>query len=180
MREEQGNVKKVSTQTLDEKLMSENGTDTAVEKTEDQVVKKPASYVKISDDKDSAWLCVEPKDDGEYTKEELISFLKANGVQAGFHESNIAALCKKKIYRREVLAAKGRKPGEGKDGYFDFFISTEDYSKHPKINSDGSVDYMSMSLIYSVEKGDLIAEYHHAVRGTAGYDVCGKFFPPNQ
>lgn len=148
-----------------------------VQNTVNQVEKPVVSYVRISADKDNAWLCLTPKEEGEYTKDEIIAFLKENGVQTGFHDSNIMAMCKKRIYNREILVAVGKQPEDGKDGYFEFFINTEDYSKHPKINQDGSVDYMSMSLIHNVGKGDLIAEYHPAVKGPAGYDVCGKFFP---
>ncbi len=130
------------------------------------------SYVRITDDKTEAWLYLcAPEDGHDYEKSEIIHYLNVNKVVAGINESHIAAMCKKKIYEREVKIASSVKGEEGCAGRYEFFFDTE--KKKPQIRKDGSVDYRSMSLIQNVEEGDLLAIYHPAVQGTPGKDVTG-------
>ncbi len=136
------------------------------------------TYVRLSEDRMKAWVYLVPMEGMKLNRSDIEDILRANGVQKGFHSSNISCLAKKQIFRREVLAAVGQAPREGKDGYFDFFVCKEDYSKHPKINEDGTVDYTSMSLLENVDKGDLLAQYHPADHGESGYDVTGGLVKP--
>lgn len=130
------------------------------------------SYVRITDDNSEAWLYLcAPEGQDSYQKSEVLQYLHKNQVVAGINESNVAAMCKKCIYEREVKIAASEKGEEGHDGYFEFFFSTE--KKKPEIRKDGSVDYQSMSLIQDVEEGDLLARYHPAKIGTPGRDVLG-------
>ena len=130
------------------------------------------SYVRITEDKSEAWLYLcAPDNEADYEKAEIIRFLQINKVVAGINESNIAAMCKKKIYEREVKVATTEQGEQGHNGYYEFFFETE--KRKPEIRSDGSVDYRSMSLIQNVEEGDLLAVYHPAKVGTPGRDVTG-------
>ena len=130
------------------------------------------SYVRIADDKTAAWLYLYAPEDGtSYEKSEVIRYLHLSGVQAGINESHVAAMCKKKIYEREVKIASSEKGEPGREGHFEFFFSTE--KPKPEIRKDGSVDYRSMSLVQNVDEGQLLAVYHPAVQGTAGRDVTG-------
>ncbi len=130
------------------------------------------SYVRVTDDKTEAWLYLcAPEDDRNYEKAEIIQYLNVNKVVAGINESHIAAMCKKKIYEREVKVASSVKGQEGSLGRYEFFFDTE--KRKPQIRKDGSVDYRSMSLIQNVEEGELLAIYHPAVQGTPGKDVTG-------
>ena len=130
------------------------------------------SYVRVTDDKTEAWLYLcAPEDDRNYEKAEIIQYLNVNKVIAGINESHIAAMCKKKIYEREVKVASSVKGEEGSIGRYEFFFDTE--KKKPQIRKDGSVDYRSMSLIQNVEEGELLAIYHPAVQGKPGKDVTG-------
>lgn len=132
------------------------------------------SYVRITEDKSEAWLYLCAPDDGEmYEKSEIIRYLQLNNVVAGVNESHIAAMCKKQIYEREVKVASSVKGDPGREGYFEFFFNTE--KPRPKINSDGTVDYRSMSLVQNVTEGSKLAVYHPAVQGTSGRDVTGAF-----
>ena len=57
------------------------------------------SYVRITDDKTEAWLYLcAPEEGAGYEKTEIIQYLQKNKVVAGINESNVAAMCKKKIY----------------------------------------------------------------------------------
>lgn len=133
------------------------------------------AYVRIEDDRMKAWIYLNPPKEGEgfYGREEILKFLIENGVVKGFHTSNIAAIAKKHIYGREVIAAKGEEPYEGKNGYYEFFFDTSDKRK-PLIREDGTVDYASMSQLTNVEAGQMIARYHHAIACRNGFDVLGK------
>lgn len=143
-----------------------------------QSIEKETNRVRIEEDEMTAWLYIAPKQDGtDYTREELIEFLRVNGVTEGYHRSNLAAMAKKHVYYREVIAARAILPAEGQDGHFEYSVSTEDYSRHPKINEDGSVDYSSMSLLQNVSKGEKLARYIPALPGEDGITVCGKPIP---
>ncbi len=130
------------------------------------------SYVRITDDKTEAWLYLcAPEGEGQYDKTEIIQYLQKNQVIAGINQSNVAAMCKKKIYEREVKVAVSEKGEEGCAGHYEFFFDTG--KRKPMIRSDGSVDYRSMSLIQNAQAGDLLAVYHPAVQDKPGRDVMG-------
>ena len=133
------------------------------------------SYVRIEPDNMIAWLyLLPPETEGEiFTKEDIMDFLRKNGIVRGFHTSNIAAIAKKKIYNREIRVALGKEAVEGIDGYYEYKFAPTIH-KAPAVRKDGSVDYSSMSELQNVRKGDVVAIYHHAVQGETGYDIKGK------
>lgn len=119
-----------------------------------------------------------PPDDHEYDIEEILGFLRAQGVTNGVNRSRVSAMIKKKIYNREQLVAEGQQPEDGVDGYYEFFFdATGDGKKHPKINDDGTVDYTSVNVIECVLPGDKLALYHPAVKEVSGLSVRGKPVP---
>ncbi len=136
------------------------------------------SYVRIESDEMTAWLYLDEPAPPKvyYTKNEIVEFMIQNGVAKGFHQSNIAAMSKKRIHGREIKVAVGFKERDGKDGYFDYRF-TPDTIRAPKVLPDGSVDYTSMSMLQNVHEGDVLAIYHHSVKGEDGYNVRGKVLP---
>ena len=131
------------------------------------------TYLRVEEDEMAAWLYLAPPDDGQiYSKKELITYLEHNGVVKGYHSSNLSAMIKKQVYDREILVAQGAECIEGKDGYFEYLFSPEEYGV-PKIREDGTVDYTNVSALQNVRKGDKVAVYHYAVQGTDGYTVRG-------
>lgn len=132
------------------------------------------TYVKVSDDKMSAWMYLMPPDkEQSYTKRELLTFLEKSGVVRGYHSSNLSAMIKKKVYEREILVARGCNTEDGEDGHFEYLFSPEEYGV-PKIRKDGSVDYSNISALQNVRKGEKIAIYHYAKPGVDGFNVCGQ------
>lgn len=133
------------------------------------------SYVRLSDDQMRAFLYLMPPGEGksQYTKEELIAFLKKNDVTTGYHQSNLTAMIRKKVYRREIEVAAGKDVIHGENGYYEYKFSPERY-RAPEVRKDGSVDYTSMSTLENVKKGSVVAVYHHAREGQDGYDVKGN------
>lgn len=131
------------------------------------------TYLRVDEDEMAAWLYLAPpKEDQTYTKRELESYLQQHGVVKGFHNSNLSAMIKKKIYDREILVARGAEIKPGTDGYFEYLFSPEEHGA-PKVREDGSVDYSSMNALQNVHKGDKVAIYHYAVQGVNGYTVLG-------
>lgn len=158
--------------------MSNFLTEEQIEALKETLIKNPVnqgtSSVRITEDKMEAWLYLdEPENGEEYTKTGLIDYLTLNGVKQGIITSNLAAMAKKKIYRREVKAAEGKPVTEGCPGSYDFFFTPGDLSKAPLIRADGSVDYTSMKSLQNVHKGEKVALYHPAVQGENGYTVTG-------
>lgn len=130
------------------------------------------SYVRVTHDKTEAWLYLcAPEVEEKYEKKEILQYLRKNNVIAGINESNIAAMCKKKIYEREVKVAASEKGEEGCSGHYEFFFETG--KRKPTIRKDGTVDYRSMSLVDNVVEGTLLAKYHPAVQSKPGRDVTG-------
>ena len=131
----------------------------------------------------AAWLYLAPPDQGQvYTKDELLTYLERNGVVCGYHSSNLSAMVKKKVYEREILVAQGKEVRKGKDGWFEYLFTPEEYGV-PKIREDGTVDYTNMSALHNVRQGDKVAIYHHAEQGVDGYNVRGveiKAKPPKE
>ena len=138
-------------------------------------IEKNGSYTKISEDDMSAWLYLTIPGEGKerYTMEEILDFLKKNGINEGYHHSNLTAVIKKKVYEREILAAQGQPAIEGNDGYFEYKFDPDQH-RAPKVLEDGTVDYTNMSVLQNVRKGEVVAIYHHAKMGQDGFDVRGR------
>ncbi len=131
------------------------------------------TYLRVEKDAMTAWLYLMPPEEGQYyTKRDLETFLEHRGVIKGFHSSNLSAMIKKKVYNREIIVAQGQQSVDGKDGYFEYLFSPDEYGA-PKIREDGSVDYTNMSALQNVRQGDKVAIYHYAVQGIDGYTVYG-------
>jgi len=137
------------------------------------------TYVKITPDNMEAYLYLSPPEEGEfYSSEQIIEYLKRQGVTAGIIYSSIEAMTKKGVYYREVKIAEGTKAVNGINGSYEFKFSREDVTRKPIIRSDGSVDYQSMSLIENTTIGDVLAIYHPPIVGEPGVDVRGKVSKP--
>ncbi len=132
------------------------------------------TFLRVEEDEMTAWLYLAPPDRGQtYNKDDLLTFLSRSGVKQGYHSSNLSAMIKKKVYDREILVAQGAECQEGKDGWFEYLFSPEEY-RVPKIRKDGSVDYSNMNALQNVRKGEKVAIYHSAEPGVSGYTVTGN------
>ncbi len=138
-------------------------------------IEENGSYVRISDDNMHAFLYLMPPGEGKdnYTKDELVDFLQKKGVTTGLHQSNLTAVIRKKVYRREIEVAAGQVVVHGQNGYYEYKFSPERYCA-PETKPDGSVDYASMCTLENIKAGDPVAVYHHAHAGQDGYDVKGN------
>ena len=148
-----------------------------VEIQEEESILTKGTYLKVDEDEMAAWLyLMPPEPEIEYRKQDLIDYLNQKGVVEGLHQSNLSAIIKKKVYNREILVAKGREIQDGKDGYFEYLFTPEEYGV-PKIREDGSVDYTNMSALQNVKAGDKVAIYHPAIQSVDGCTVLGNIMP---
>lgn len=131
-------------------------------------------HLTIADDNSSARMLMEPPGEGGiYSAQEVIAFLRKNGVTHGIQYSEVESMIDNKVYYKEVVVARAKEPIDGVDGQYEFFFDMGQI-KSPAIRSDGTVDYQSMNIIHSVQVDEVLAVYHPAVAGTHGYDIKGR------
>lgn len=110
----------------------------------------------------------------------VIEALHDRNVTYGIDEEVIRnLLAGKNAGGRTALVAKGDRPEDGKDGYYEFFFKT-DLNKKPKLLEDGSVDYKEIDWYEMVEKGQKIVLYHPAEDGKDGMTVTGYTLPASR
>ena len=140
----------------------------------DKEIIPPRIKVRISEDGMEAYInVVYPGKPSSLSLNLLREQLKANGVIKGYLEENLERIIDGKVYDQEVLAARGKLPESGKDGYITVLVNRgedpEDY-----IDARGRVDFKRMRLKNVVQRGEVIAERTPAVAGINGYLVNGK------
>ncbi len=129
--------------------------------------------VSIANDNMSATINITPSSSGSLTPPDVTAYLQTCGVTAGIQYSVIEDMINRGLYYQDIVVAKGADPVNGENGSFEFHVRTSEIS-HPTIRMDGSVDYQSMTMIQSVQKGQKIVTYHPADPGKHGYDVRGR------
>lgn len=130
--------------------------------------------VRISYDEMEAYLLLPtPAYEVPYKLDEIMDIIKQAGVKIGLDEEKISAMVEEQCYDRECQIAKGIKPVDGVDGYYEYFFDHK-LDKKPTRREDGTVDYWSIHSVELVEEGQLIATYHEAINGANGMNVKGK------
>lgn len=132
--------------------------------------------ISMSADEMLAYLQLRHQENAEYSVEEVVQFLAGKGICSGILEENIRRIIEEKNWNTPVLVARGSRPENGRDGYYEYFFRTE-WPAEPPILADGSVDYANMEWFAAVEEGQTLAVYHPAEEGTCGYTVTGKELP---
>lgn len=138
-----------------------------------------AEYVSIhvNDDEMSADIfLVKPPSIDFYNVPDLVDFIAREGVIFGVNKNILEEAIRLKRYGEYIKFAEGIRPGEAKNGYYEFKFNTNP-SKKPKLKPDGSVDYYNLNLVEITEKDELIAEYIPKVDSTEGRTVMGGFIP---
>ena len=108
--------------------------------------------------------------------EEIVHVLELQGIKKGIDQEIIRKMISNLVYDKPIVVARGRKPGEGIDGYFEFRVRGN-MPRIPKELPDGSVDYQNIEYFEQVEAGQTLAIYHEAEYGEEGYDVLGNVIP---
>lgn len=141
------------------------------EELEKQVEISSHMVVSISHNRMEAYLTLESGYDHQV--EEIARVLELQGIKKGISLDIIGKMISNLVYDKPILVARGMKPGEGKDGYYEFKVRGN-MPRIPKELPDGSVDYQNIEYFEQVEAGQVLAIYHEAEYGEKGYDVLGN------
>jgi len=140
---------------------------------EKEKMESPHFLLQISDNHLAAYLMVQKRKEGPYTGEEILDYLKNNGIIYGIDEAVLTRILEGKCYYEEVLIAKGTAPVDGKDGYYEYHFNTRPETK-PIILKDGSVDYNTLGKFELTLKDQLLVTYHTSRPHQDGMDVYGR------
>lgn len=136
------------------------------------------AMVLISLDKMSATINLPAPEDGlTYNIEDIIEFLKKNGIKQGIDIPAIQNIISKQLYYMDVCIANGRTAVSGTDGRYVLDFRTT-MPVMPKELPDGTVDYLNMDLFEIVKRGQKIAHYIPATKGEFGFTVTGDLLIP--
>lgn len=113
------------------------------------------------------------QDGAAYTEKAVLGFLTRARVSFGIDYNTIADVVKNQKIGHKFVAAVGKEPVNGKDGYYEYFFDTSDLAE-PVILKDGTADLSNIEMLKQIKVGDKVAEYHKATKGEEGYDVYGK------
>ena len=109
----------------------------------------------------------------ELTYEELMSKLKAGGVNYGINEEAVRKIVDGKIYDTRVTIATWTPAVEGVNGEIEYRFERT-VKAAPTEDENGFVDYKDLGLIRTVHRGDIIADITPPIEGTPGMDVKGR------
>jgi uncharacterized protein (DUF342 family) len=112
----------------------------------------------------------------QISPEEILNYLAEQGIVYGIRENEIRAYCQNKEYNKELTAACGKEPVNGKDAelVYDF-----DISKGCRFTEkeDGSIDFHNLNNVINVNKNDVLCHIVPVQEGEDGIDVYGEVIP---
>lgn len=108
----------------------------------------------------------------EVNYEDIMNYLSEQGIVYGIKEEDIVSFCKNKEYSKELVAAHGKDPINGKDAeiIYDFDISEE---KKFQEGENGVIDFRNLNNVINVEKDTILCRIIPAQKGEDGIDVYG-------
>lgn len=129
-------------------------------------------HIMLEDDNTAAYvdLCDAKR---ENLRVEILKILHNYGITHGIQYDAIEQMAASGKQCKHVLVASGTLPENGKDGYYEYFFSTN-VARTPTVMENGNVDYHNVKWFEQVEKGQKLAEYHHATSGKNGMTVTGR------
>ena len=107
------------------------------------------------------------------TKDDIYNDLERREIVFGIRHEAILDMIEKRRMNEKILIAEGIPAKKGKDGWFGFFVRL-DLPRIPAPLPDGGVDYVNIEAFEMVDKGEKLAVYHPAEKGTNGKNIYGK------
>ncbi|KAA0257348.1 DUF342 domain-containing protein [Deferribacter autotrophicus] len=126
--------------------------------------------IEITPDKINAFITL-PKN-YDFTKDEIIYFLKMNNIKYGIDEKAIDKLIHKKD-RLRIPVAKGKPPINGNDAFIIYFFEKDNILK-PKESDSDRVDFKEINFIQPVRKNDILCIKIPYTEGIDGIDIYGN------
>lgn len=152
------------------------GTDAFGKKDTAEQKKGPEIQLSVSSDGLTATIRVKPVEDQPVSVEEIVSFLRQNGVVYGILEDSIRDFCDNKKFFLELPCARGIAPIDEENGTLEYLFE-KDKNLMPTELDDGTVDYRDLGIVQNVKKGDVLCRIIPPAPGRNGTDVCGKPLP---
>jgi len=114
--------------------------------------------------------------DADINYEEIIDYIKEQGILYGIKEDVIKDYCSIKEFSKEFSAACGVEPINGKDAelIYDFDISTENKLVEKE---DGTIDFQNLHNVINVKKDEVLCHIIPAKEGVNGIDIYGTEIP---
>ena len=130
----------------------------------------------VSANKLKAYIRIELLDKSEEVEiscDEIFEYLKEQEITYGILENDIIEFCKNKEYSKELIAAGGKEPVNGKDAeiIYNFDISNE---KKFAEGDDGTIDFRNLNNVTNVKKDTVLCYIVPAAEGEDGIDVYGN------
>lgn len=110
--------------------------------------------------------------EAEVDPKEIFDYLAEQDIVYGIREEEVIAFCKDKEYSKELIAAVGKDPIDGKDAelIYDFDISNENKLTE---DDDGIIDFRNLNNVINVTKDTMLCHITPVQEGTDGIDVYG-------
>ena len=120
-------------------------------------------------------LCEPPFNGGEEMSVGIIQMALSNsGIKVAPDYEAINKIVSSKKYDEAVVAAFGKQPVAGKDGYIKWNFETESKKIEIEIDDKGNVDYHKILKINTVNAGEIIGEKIDSVPGVDGFNVFNE------
>ncbi|AEH51138.1 DUF342 domain-containing protein [Pseudothermotoga thermarum] len=123
------------------------------------------------------YITVVPEGEESPTKEQILEYLKSQGVVYGIQEQAIEELVAKKLYGVPVLVAIGKRPVDGEDGQV---ILIKEQKEEELQAQKGTVDLRELPsrTRQIVKTGQKVAQIIPPTPGVEGYNVFGRVLNP--
>lgn len=139
-----------------------------------EIITKNKPMVRISYDEMEAYLLLPRiESDAIYDLDEVYEYINKKRVRSGVMKDEVARMVNNREFGVEKLIAKGNKPIDGTDGFYDFNFRL-DYSYTPELDENGEIPYDTLTTTEYVTEGQVIAKYTPHDPGTNGMTVTGK------
>lgn len=135
------------------------------------------AQLKVSSNGLEAYVTVSPEENEEISKDQILSYLQANGIVYGILEESIEDLVKKKTFGVPVLIAMGKEPVNGEDGQI-LMIQPEKRESSEQTKDKIDLRELPSRTRQIVKAGQEIAEIIQPTAGTEGRNVFGRSLNP--
>jgi hypothetical protein len=120
-------------------------------------------------------MCDPPFNGGEEMSVGKIQMaLSNNGVKVAPDYVAVNKMVNSKKYDEAVVAASGKQPVAGEDGYIKWNFETESKKIEIEIDDKGNVDYHKILKINTVNAGEIIGEKIDRVPGVDGFNIFNE------
>jgi uncharacterized protein (DUF342 family) len=131
--------------------------------------------LEVTPDKMQGYIIVYPALHGGKTlrKEDVVEYLRSNGIIFGLKEDVIAHLLDNQKYFMKTLIAEGIAPTPSVNGYIKVLF--EPHNK-PNLHEDahGRVDFKDIQVIKNTKQGEVLAEKIQSKLGTPGKNIFSE------